>query len=590
MRQIRDAIRDTGESPSPPDAAKTAAKWMTKIIPDWPNACVNSSTHDLWKVGIPPMVRGRVWFLAMGDPFNITADFYRELLDVAAATVARDEAAHASSSPETAPAVYGASVLGQPRQTIPVGVILRAVNELSCDVPRTFPECRAVNNPEFHKRLHRLLLAYVTLRASSPSVRWMSSHRKTTLMSSYVQGMSFIAAVVLLYAQSDEEALAMVACLFEHPFPQPVGGRFPKPLSNATWPASLAGSRPAGSVQFSAVATVEGAYSCAARNGVRRSMVSLGRLQAFQQSFATVLRGLGHFDTSKSEHSAATATSAASGYGRSGAVSVASGVSGSSAAQSSHLRATSPGSSKAPRSPLVHMMIDGTVVPMDAAAAARAAAQGAVVCDVPPPSSTSQRPQGAAALRSRDERDDASVLTATSCAASSQGDVTDDDTLLDDIPAEDAIASPTASAVAAASAAAARRRCGCTPPPTALTSLGSVCLNPFCPSRPLQNPYLAPTFPCFSFFTLRARLIAVTVATFQLTLQTLQPRIHDALRSLQVGPSMYFYSWAHSLFSTAFTPEGVAVLIDLMLLDGSVVMHAAAVALLWRKKVRRGGL
>lgn len=148
-------------------AAKT---WTKEILPNWETMKNSKKTRDMWWYGIPPSVRGKVWQLAFGNDLNITQELYEICVSRAA-----DRIRQMDESPE----VYGATELcSEPPSSKESSVEL-----IKLDVSRTFPQlCIFQKGGPYHDLLHSLLGAYACYR---PDV-------------GYVQGMSFIAAVLLL--------------------------------------------------------------------------------------------------------------------------------------------------------------------------------------------------------------------------------------------------------------------------------------------------------------------------------------------------------------------------------------------------------
>ncbi|CAG5120899.1 unnamed protein product, partial [Candidula unifasciata] len=59
------------------DQMMAAARvWDSEILPCWESMKMAKKTRDLWWMGLPPNVRGRVWQLAIGNDLNITHALY----------------------------------------------------------------------------------------------------------------------------------------------------------------------------------------------------------------------------------------------------------------------------------------------------------------------------------------------------------------------------------------------------------------------------------------------------------------------------------------------------------------------------------
>lgn len=143
--------------------------WLNDIIPRWHEIDVKNAhwVRSLWRAGIPKAVRGQVWRLAIGNSAAITPDLYNEL-------------------------------------------VVKSVNELESgehkdiivDLERTFSNVEVEGDiVEFRGKLLRVLIAY-------------SKHKPIV---GYVQGMSFVAAMLLQHMEECDAFISMVN-LLENPF------------------------------------------------------------------------------------------------------------------------------------------------------------------------------------------------------------------------------------------------------------------------------------------------------------------------------------------------------------------------------------
>ncbi|CAN8023570.1 unnamed protein product [Ixodes persulcatus] len=132
--------------------------WVSDVLPRWETARHQRRTQDLWWQGIPPSVRGHVWKLAVGNELNITSELYE-------ICASRSRQVTRADDPDLADTRENSAHL------------------IRLDVSRTFPQLGIFqeSGPYFDV-LHCLLGAYVVYR---PDV-------------GYVQGMSFLAAMLLL--------------------------------------------------------------------------------------------------------------------------------------------------------------------------------------------------------------------------------------------------------------------------------------------------------------------------------------------------------------------------------------------------------
>ncbi|XP_056882072.1 TBC1 domain family member 14 isoform X2 [Takifugu flavidus] len=151
--------------------------WNQDILPNWSAMCTSRRVRDLWWQGIPPSVRGKVWSLAMGNDLNITHDLYHICL--ARAKEKWKTSATPASEPESEDA--GSS----DRES--------SLELIKLDISRTFPHlCIFQQGGPYHDVLHSILGAYTCYR---PDV-------------GYVQGMSFIAAVLVLNLDTADAFIA----------------------------------------------------------------------------------------------------------------------------------------------------------------------------------------------------------------------------------------------------------------------------------------------------------------------------------------------------------------------------------------------
>ncbi|XP_053307258.1 TBC1 domain family member 12 isoform X2 [Spea bombifrons] len=153
--------------------------WNTEILPNWDVMRSTRRVRDLWWQGLPPSVRGKVWSLAVGNELNITPELYEIFLSRAKERW--------KSFSET----------GSENETEDTGVSVAdreaSLELIKLDISRTFPSLYIFQKGgPYHDLLHSVLGAYTCYR---PDV-------------GYVQGMSFIAAVLILNL---EEADAFIA-------------------------------------------------------------------------------------------------------------------------------------------------------------------------------------------------------------------------------------------------------------------------------------------------------------------------------------------------------------------------------------------
>ncbi|XP_058045445.1 TBC1 domain family member 12 isoform X2 [Ahaetulla prasina] len=153
--------------------------WVNEILPNWESMRSTRRVRELWWQGLPPSVRGRVWSLAVGNELNITPELYEIFL----------------SRAKERWKIFGET--GTENDTEDAGASLAdreaSLELIKLDISRTFPSLYIFQKGgPYHDLLHSVLGAYTCYR---PDV-------------GYVQGMSFIAAVLILNL---EEADAFIA-------------------------------------------------------------------------------------------------------------------------------------------------------------------------------------------------------------------------------------------------------------------------------------------------------------------------------------------------------------------------------------------
>ncbi|CDW57170.1 RabGAP-TBC domain containing protein, partial [Trichuris trichiura] len=130
-------------------------EWSQEILPHWNELKSTKRVKELWENGLPPCVRGRVWQLAIGNDLNVTEGSNGE-----------------GECPEPSDELNGESANHE-----------GTVELIHLDVARTFPTLGIFQKGgPFYDLLLSILSAYACYR---PDV-------------GYVQGMSFVAAVLLL--------------------------------------------------------------------------------------------------------------------------------------------------------------------------------------------------------------------------------------------------------------------------------------------------------------------------------------------------------------------------------------------------------
>ncbi|XP_026123535.1 TBC1 domain family member 14 isoform X1 [Carassius auratus] len=148
-----------------------ALTWSQEILPNWQSMCSSKRVRDLWWQGLPPSVRGKVWSLAIGNELNITDELY----NICLARAKEKWNAFVAPSAAAETEIEDAGLSHADREA--------SLELIKLDISRTFPNlCIFQQGGPYHDVLHSILGAYTCYR---PDV-------------GYVQGMSFIAAVLIL--------------------------------------------------------------------------------------------------------------------------------------------------------------------------------------------------------------------------------------------------------------------------------------------------------------------------------------------------------------------------------------------------------
>lgn len=186
---------------------KNAALWQNDFIPNWDERREHSARRmiEVAEEGVPSKFRGRVWDLSVGNDLNVTEELFSICLERAKAALNIQKAKHSRHSPSSSnssvsSSAHGVAAVGAGGGGAGVvatdhaaGVNLRALGKedtvelITTDLTRTFPSLGffQVGGP-FYEPLRNVLEAYVTYR---PDI-------------GYVQGMSFLAATLLLNADT----------------------------------------------------------------------------------------------------------------------------------------------------------------------------------------------------------------------------------------------------------------------------------------------------------------------------------------------------------------------------------------------------
>lgn len=178
-------------------AAKT--EWTEKVLPHW--SALRSSNHvrRLCQQGIPPAVRGQVWLRMLGNGQQITEEHFGECLASARAcrdilTQQQDQLGRTDAS---------ASAQTQPQLPDEVNRGIKCLQVIDVDLPRTFAQYAFFHGESpLGMDLRNMLEAYAFHR---PDV-------------GYVQGMSYLACIILLYVDGYSAFVCFANLIERHMF------------------------------------------------------------------------------------------------------------------------------------------------------------------------------------------------------------------------------------------------------------------------------------------------------------------------------------------------------------------------------------
>ncbi|XP_063591940.1 TBC1 domain family member 14-like [Penaeus indicus] len=159
--------------------AAAVTTWNVEILPKWDTMHTHKKCRELWWQGLPSCVRGKVWKLAIGNDLNITPQLYTIMVQRSVEKLVSLSECGSMASQEDV-----TSDCGDQEATIDL---------IRLDVSRTFPNlCIFQKGGPYHDPLHNILGAYACYR---PDV-------------GYVQGMSFLAATLLLNMDETDAFIA----------------------------------------------------------------------------------------------------------------------------------------------------------------------------------------------------------------------------------------------------------------------------------------------------------------------------------------------------------------------------------------------
>jgi alpha-tubulin suppressor-like RCC1 family protein len=148
---------------------KAKKLWRTRILRDWEENKDTPLAHAMWRQGIPPSIRARVWPLAIGNKLKITPEMYQ---------IYRKRAIAYKLERDGGGAKNGGGVIGK-EHTLAL---------IDTDLPRTFPSLKLFDaTGPYYEFLLEVLETYACYR---PDL-------------GYIQGMSYLAALLCLHMPQD---------------------------------------------------------------------------------------------------------------------------------------------------------------------------------------------------------------------------------------------------------------------------------------------------------------------------------------------------------------------------------------------------
>eukprot|EP01112_Ceratiomyxa_fruticulosa_P014783 TRINITY_DN4274_c0_g1_i1.p1 TRINITY_DN4274_c0_g1~~TRINITY_DN4274_c0_g1_i1.p1 ORF type:complete len:563 (+),score=102.35 TRINITY_DN4274_c0_g1_i1:1134-2822(+) len=160
--------------------------WQEDVIPKWSEVKSAHWVRDLWRRGVPEDLRGTIWKLAIGNQLGITQALYMSL------------------KPNETSAIYSAvsKLIEDPSQSPSP-----YMTAIAMDLPRTFSQV-AIKLPmpeiEFRSTLSAVLVSYSIYQ---PAL-------------GYVQGMSYLAAMLLIHLKNEYDTFVALSNLLNRPFMQ----------------------------------------------------------------------------------------------------------------------------------------------------------------------------------------------------------------------------------------------------------------------------------------------------------------------------------------------------------------------------------
>lgn len=164
--------------------ANSADTWTNQIIPHFASAVKDPRTRTLWWSGLPNRVRGRIWSICIGNALTVNEDTFRMAL-----TKSLDTERHLQERMESEADEEESELL-----------TLQSYTLLEDSVATTFVDLKIFQaGGPLHEPLVQVLKAYLYYRQD--------------VMVSYIEGVNFIAGLLLLYLPPVQTFVTMVNVL-----------------------------------------------------------------------------------------------------------------------------------------------------------------------------------------------------------------------------------------------------------------------------------------------------------------------------------------------------------------------------------------
>lgn len=178
-KQIKKAMEKEAKDKEKKEALKSTREkklveyrkvWTEEILPNWEKKKDSKKALEMWRFGLPPSVRGKVWKFAIGNELYIT----KELYDISIGH-AQQTKATISGTPPTTKHVVGDGATAPSRAARDTSLLNVSMDELlgkegtvllvSLDLPPEFPARQLfVPGGPMHGQLNEVLEAYVAYR------------------------------------------------------------------------------------------------------------------------------------------------------------------------------------------------------------------------------------------------------------------------------------------------------------------------------------------------------------------------------------------------------------------------------------------